>query len=258
MNSKIDSSNKDGFSEEITDYSTASIDDFFKEIEAKEKALHISPEMVIEIDEVDFNDDENLPEFLKPVIPVNKPESQKIAAPSDYVPNKNVISQLENKISNLQNQISKLETERAELSETARRRSSDFDNYKKRTERERSETFRNQIGNLANQMLPVLDNLDRALNAASVLSNEKAKDFQQFFEGIVLVSQQLNEILAEMGVEPIASVGKSFDPHFHEAVATEETNEHSPHTVIEELLRGYRIGEKVIRPSMVKVSSSAS
>ena len=251
MNSKTDSPNKDGFSEEITDYSTASIDDFFKEIEAKEKALHISPEMVIEIDEVDFNDDddEKLSEFMKPEVSVDKFESPKIAAPSDYAPNKNVISQLENKIS-------KLEAERAELFETARRRSTDFDNYKKRTERERSETFRNQLGNLANQMLPVLDNLDRALEAASVLSNEKAKEFQQFFEGIVLVSQQLNEILSEMGVEPIASVGKSFDPHFHEAVATEETDEHSPHTVIEELLRGYRIGEKVIRPSMVKVSSA--
>ncbi len=72
----------------------------------------------------------------------------------------------------------------------------------------------------------------------------------------MLVSQQLNEILAEMGVQPIASVGESFDPHFHEAVATEETEKVSPHTIIEELLRGYRIGEKVIRPSMVKVASA--
>lgn len=256
MNSKKDLLNTDGFSEEITDYSAASIDDFFKEIEAKEKALHISPEMVIEIDELDF-DGAELSEFRVRSAPVKKPEPAEKAINNHSTQNKNLISELENKISNLQNQISKMEIERAELFESARRRGNDFDNYKKRTERERSETFRNQLGNLANQMLPVLDNLDRALNAATALSNEKAQDFQQFFEGIVLVSQQLNEILSEMGVEPIASVGKSFDPHFHEAVATEATDQYSPHTVIEELLRGYRIGEKVIRPSMVKVSSSA-
>ncbi len=67
----------------------------------------------------------------------------------------------------------------------------------------------------------------------------------------------MNEILAEMGVQPIIAVGEPFDPHFHEAVATEETDEFPPHTVTTELLRGYRIGDKVIRPSMVKVSVSA-
>jgi molecular chaperone GrpE len=162
----------------------------------------------------------------------------------------------ENKIQNLQSQISKIEAERTELIENARRRNTDFDNFKKRTERERSETFRNQLGNLAHQILPVLDNLDRALDAATNFNKESSNDFQQFFEGIMLVSQQLGEILAEMGIQPIASVGESFDPHFHEAVATEETAEFSPHTIIEELLRGYRIGEKVIRPSMVKVASA--
>jgi molecular chaperone GrpE len=149
-----------------------------------------------------------------------------------------------------------MESERLDLFENARRRSTDFDNYKKRTERERSETFRNQLGNLAKQLLPVLDNMNRALDSANKLPNQKAKDFQQFFEGIVMVSQQLNEILAEMGVEPILSVGEVFDPHLHEAVATEQTDEYSPHTIIAELLRGYRIGDKVIRPSMVKVSSA--
>ncbi len=141
--------------------------------------------------------------------------------------------------------------------ELTRRRQSDFDSYRKRTERERSETFLNQVSNLATQMLPVLDNFNRALESASNLTGEKVLDSQHFYHGIVLVNQQLNEVLSEMGVEPIVSVGEPFDPHFHEAVATEETDEIPPHIITAELLRGYCIGERVIRPSMVKVSKSS-
>ena len=72
----------------------------------------------------------------------------------------------------------------------------------------------------------------------------------------MLVNQQLNEVLAEMGVQPISSVGEHFDPHFHEAVAMEETEEFPPNTITAEFLRGYRIGDKIVRASMVKVSAS--
>jgi molecular chaperone GrpE len=105
-------------------------------------------------------------------------------------------------------------------------------------------------------MLPVVDNLNRALDSSGHITEECSQDFKQFFDGIVLVSQQLNEILAEMGVEPIIAVGERFDPHFHEAVATEATDKIPPQTVTAELLRGYRIGDRVIRPSMVKISKS--
>ena len=257
MNLKKDSLMAEEFSEDTNEFENNSIEEFFKELEAKEKALHISPEMVIEIDENDFNDEE-IPEFLHQDFSAPTSVSPKIVPSNDFSPNTDLISKMENKISTLENQISKMEVERTELFENARRRTSDFDNFKKRTERERSETFRNQLGNLAGQMLPVLDNLERALNAATNLQKEKAQEFQQFYEGIVLVNQQLNEILAEMGIEPIASVGEPFDPHFHEAVATVETDEFLPHTIAEELLRGYRIGDKVIRPSVVKVASPAS
>jgi molecular chaperone GrpE len=163
---------------------------------------------------------------------------------------------LKNEISILQNQISKMGTQHVELFEISRRRQIDFYNYKNRTERERSETFRKQLSNLAEKMLPVLDNLNRALNSAAHFSDENLQDFQQFFDGIVLVSQQLNEVLAGMGVQPIASVGEPFNPHFHEAVATEENENFPPYTITAELLRGYRIDDKVIRASMVKVSKS--
>ncbi len=230
-----------------------SIDDFIKELEAKEKDLHISSELVIEIEESEF-DDKNITEFLKPEPSIENGQNPLSVFPNDEVSDKT--ETLENEISSLQDQISKMETQRVELFEISRRRQTDFDNYKNRTERERSETFRKQLGNLAEKMLPVLDNLNRALNSAAHFSDENLQDFQHFFDGIVLVNQQLNEVLAGMGVQPIASVGEPFDPYYHEAVATEENGNFPPHTITAELQRGYRIDDKVIRASMVKVSKS--
>lgn len=246
--------------EEADTDNTLSIDEFFKQLEAKEKDLDISSELVIEFEDSD-SISEDIPDFIKadlqPSIEIET-FSPKAAAPNDIAPNQVDVFKLQTEIQNLQNQLAQRDTERLEMFENARRRQSDFDNYKKRTERERSETFRNQLSTLATQMLPVVDNLNRALDLTNTIAEEKPQDFQQFFEGIVLVSQQLNEILAEMGVQPINAVGETFDPHFHEAVAAEADHEVPPNTVTMELQRGYKIGDKVIRPSMVKVSTVAA
>ena len=240
-------------SEEIEDKNTLSIDEFFKQLEAKEKDLDISSELVIEIDEDDFNEDDT-PAFLKAESSRNRGKVNEIKITDSNAVDENTFSELEGKVLVLKKQISKLETERIELVEISRRRQVDFEGYKKRTERERNETYLNQLSSLATQMLPVLDNFNRALESASSLTDGKLTDSKHFFNGIVLVNQQLNEVLSDMGVTPIVSVGEIFNPHFHEAVATEETNEIPPHTITAELLRGYRIGDRVIRPSMVKVS----
>ena len=166
------------------------------------------------------------------------------------------LAKLEREVVQLKNKISTMKTERTELLEKSLRRSRDFDAYKGRTERERGDTFQKQLSNLATQMLPALDNLDRALKFASDLPAEQRKQFVQFFDGIILVNQQVNEVLAGMGIMPIATVGEPFDPHFHEAVAIEETGDFPPNTVSGELLRGFRIGDMVIRHSMVRVSQS--
>ncbi|MDQ6785970.1 MAG: nucleotide exchange factor GrpE [Acidobacteriota bacterium] len=256
MNSNQNSQNNQELSEESEDKNTLSIDEFFRQLEAKEKDLDISSELVIEIDDADENDGNEIPESSgQDIYAAASQKSPAASAANDFATNVEEFSGLENKLANLQTQVSRLENERAELYEITRRRHTDFESYKKRTERERSETFRNQLGNLATQMLPVLDNLNRALDSVSLYPNERRQDFQQFFEGIMLVSQQLGEVLEEMGVQPITAVGEAFDPHFHEAVATEHTDEVPPYTIVEELLTGYRIDDKVIRPSMVKVSS---
>jgi len=239
----------------IDEGDSLSIEDFIKELEAKEKDLHISSDLSIEIDEADF-DDTNPPDFIKQEFKVEPVKSIEIApiVPEKSAVQEKLVADFEEKLSQITSKLSKVETERAELAETIRRRQVDFDNYKKRTERERRETFVNQLSNLAKQMLPVLDNLNRALDFAIEHGEGRSADFHQFFEGIVLVNQQLNDVLAEMGVAPIVSVGEKFDPHFHEAVATEVSEKYPPNTVTGELLRGYKIGDKVIRAAMVKVS----
>lgn len=219
--------------------------------------MHISSDLVIELDEPDFDED-SINDFLSSAFPVRS----ETAPGSDYsaplIPNRKTFSDLEDEVTALKTHISKIEAERIETAENMRRRQKDFENYKSRIEREKQESFTNQVSNLATQMLPVLDNLNRAIDFAGATSDEREGEFQQFFQGIYLVNQQLNEILTGMGVSPIESVGEEFDPHCHEAVAVEETENFPPQTVSAELLRGYRIGSRVIRPSMVKVATAVS
>jgi molecular chaperone GrpE len=256
MNVNNEPENLNNLVSAIEDENSLSIEDFIKELEAKEKDLQISPDLAIEINEAEF-DDTN-PEFIKAEFGIEPVKSAQVVPPAvNLVPNNKTFSELEDEILQFKKHVLKLETDRAELTESVRRRQLDFDNYKKRVERDRSEAFIGQVSNLVNQMLPVLDNLNRALDFAATHGEGRSQDFHQFFEGIVMVNQQLNEVFAEMGVLPIASVGEPFDPHYHEAVATDVSAEHPPNTVTGELLRGYRIGERVIRAAMVKVSTTA-
>lgn len=236
-----------------------SIDDFLKELEEKEKDLNISSEVVIEVDEAE-NPEEIIPDFLKAELFENKKPEKKSSA-------KAIVPKIEHngnsekagiEIAGLRRQIGELENECSELKTALHRRQTDFDNYRKRIEREKGNAFLEQVGNLATQLLPVLDNLNRALDAATNLAGDQSKNFQHLLDGIVLVNQQLNEVLTGMGVEKIPSVGEHFDPYFHDAVAAEESEVYSPNTVTAEFLRGYRVGEKIIRPAMVKVASLPS
>jgi molecular chaperone GrpE len=150
-----------------------------------------------------------------------------------------------------------MEADRDEMFKNSQRRSKDFEAFKSRSERERKETFQNQIGNVATLMLPALDNLQRALDSAEHLPGEKSDAFQLFYEGIALVSEQINDILSKMGIKPIRTVGEEFNPHYHEAVATDDSGEYPQNTITGEMLRGYIAGDRVIRHSMVKVAMGA-
>ncbi len=122
-------------------------------------------------------------------------------------------------------------------------------NYQKRMRKEHETSAQYAIQDLILDLLPEFDNFERATKLA-----ENSKDIDKFVEGVKLIEDQLFKVLEKYGVKAIETLGKPFDPNLHEAVAEEENNEHSHHTVIEELQRGFLLKERVVRPSKVKVS----
>ena len=152
-------------------------------------------------------------------------------------------------------ELKRIEAENAELKDRLARRQADFENYRKRVERERTETYNRVVADVAAKLLPVVDNLKRALEAESTVQAAESDEFRHFLSGVDLISKQLNGVLEALGVKPVAAVGEQFDPHIHEAVVTEPTDDYAPDTVMQELVAGYRLGDKLIRPALVKVAS---
>lgn len=229
---------------------TSSVDDFIRELEAKEKDLMITADMRVEIADSDV-DGESVPDFVKADLAAS---TASLPSGSTTPATKARNFALENEISALKVRVLELKAERHDMQEKSDRRLKDFENFKYRMDRERRGSFIDQIANLASQMLPVLDNLHRALASADGIEGPKSPDFQQFFDGIVLVNQQVNDVFSHMGVEPIITVGEMFDPNFHEAVAAETRDDLPPNSISQEMRRGYRIGNKVVRHSMVRVA----
>ena len=158
-------------------------------------------------------------------------------------------------VSILEEEVARLKGERQELIDQMARRQADFDNYRKRLERERAETYGRVAADVASELLPVIDNLRRALEAEASSAAGESEEFRNFLRGVELIARQLNGVLEQLGVQEVEAIGRPFDPHFHEAVATEQTDEHEPDTVTQEIQRGYRMGERLLRPAMVKVAT---
>jgi len=152
-------------------------------------------------------------------------------------------------------ELKRLQAELAEAKDGAARRQADFENYRKRVERDRGETHNRIVGDVARKLLPVVDNLTRALDAERSVENRESKEFRHFLHGIELITKQLNDVLESLGITAIEAVGQKFDPHIHEAVVTEPSEEYEPDTVTEEIARGYKMGDRLLRPSMVKVAA---
>jgi len=147
---------------------------------------------------------------------------------------------------------SELETERGKAAEYLsqwQRTAADFSNFKRRNEQERSEMAKLFNASLVSQLLPVLDNFERALG---LIPTDLAT--HAWVEGITLTEKQLRAALEKEGLSTIQAQGQKFDPNLHEAVANEQSDEHEDDTVIEEFQKGYKLHDRVIRPSMVKVS----
>ena len=152
-------------------------------------------------------------------------------------------------------ELKRVEAENAELKDRLARRQADFENYRKRVERERSETYNRVVADIAEKLLPVSDNLKRALETEASVEAAESDEFRHFLSGVDLIWKQLNGVLDALGVKPIVAVGEPFNPHLHEAVVTEASDEYEPDTVIQEIRSGYKIGDKLIRPALVKVAT---
>jgi molecular chaperone GrpE len=151
-------------------------------------------------------------------------------------------------------ELKRLDSETKELRESLARRQADFENYRKRMERERSGTYSRVVADVAAKLLPVLDNLKRALETEASVEASESDEFRHFLSGVDLIYKQLNGVLDALGVKPVVSEGEHFDPHLHEAVVTEATDEVEPDTIIQEIVRGFTLGDKLIRPALVKVA----
>ena len=147
-----------------------------------------------------------------------------------------------------------LQQERDDLQDRLLRTVAEFDNYRKRTDRERRELSDYITTDLLRELLPVVDDLERALAASSNVANNPA--LASLHEGVTLIHRQWLELLRRRGVEPFDVVGNAFDPEWHEAVTYEPANGRADGEVTAELRRGYRIGSKLLRPAMVKVAKA--
>lgn len=139
-------------------------------------------------------------------------------------------------------------TDGAPQNERVLRLQADFENYKKRIERERVEHLRYATATLLQRLLPVLDNFDRAMASA-----RGAGVADPLLDGVLLIQRQLLDEMKKEGLRPMESIGQIFDPRVHEAVATDDTTSAPPHTVTAVFQRGYTLHERVLRPALVRV-----
>ena len=147
--------------------------------------------------------------------------------------------------------VAALEKERDELRDRLLRKTAEFDNYRKRVDKERRELSEWAAADVISDVLAVLDDFDRALEA------EAPPEAQSYKAGVELIRRQLGETLRKRGVTPIEVLGADFDPHLHQAVAYEESPGAREGEIVGELRKGYRLGDRLLRPAMVRVAKAS-
>jgi molecular chaperone GrpE len=141
-----------------------------------------------------------------------------------------------------------VKAERDHLKDRLARLQAEFENARKRTDREKQDFRDYAMGNVVEQFLPVLDNFELALKAQG--------SADQLRSGVELIIKQMEEILRQLQVTPVAAVGEEFDPRYHEALGSVERDDLPDHFVAEEIRRGYKLRDRLLRPSMVRVVSN--
>ncbi len=175
------------------------------------------------------------------------PEEQ--ANPSENMQHQSTAAQSGGDESALKEELEQTRAKRDEYLDSWRRAAADLSNYRKRAERDVSELTRSANSVLILRLLPVIDDFDRAFQTVP----DELRDLT-WVDGMQLIARKLRATLEAEGLKPIEAVGKPFDPNFHEAVLHEETDKYDEGLVMTELQKGYQLNERVLRPTLVKVS----
>jgi molecular chaperone GrpE len=144
-------------------------------------------------------------------------------------------------------ELERVRSERTAYLDRAARIQAEFENYRKRSEKQQQEFKEYALAGAMTTLLPILDSLDRALNT-------KAASLEDFHSGIELIDKQFHDALAKLGVQPVSAVGEPFDPNLHQAIQMVDTDEVEDNHVLDELQRGYKLKDRLLRPAMVRVA----
>ncbi|MDA8233721.1 MAG: nucleotide exchange factor GrpE [Clostridia bacterium] len=174
-------------------------------------------------------------------VPAEDKEAQGAAIDEDLSP--------EEKLARVQEELARKTVEADDYLNRLQRLQADFENFRKRNQKEREEMIRFASEGLICDLLPVLDNFERALSVNG--------DEQGLYSGVEMIFRQLNEVLHKEGLQPICAVGEKFDPNQHQAVMMVESSDHEDNQIIDEFQKGYTLKDKVIRPAMVRVAKSS-
>jgi molecular chaperone GrpE len=170
------------------------------------------------------------------------------AADGDQSPSDAGAAATPSELSGTDSELQRLKAERDSAIDRLARMQADFDNARKRAAKEQQDFRDFALADTIKSLLPVVDSFDRALQAKS--------DPADFRTGVELIHKQLQDVLAKLGVQPIAAKGEQFDPRIHEAIEMVETSEAADHEVLDEWQRGYRYKDRLLRPAMVRVAKN--
>jgi molecular chaperone GrpE len=179
--------------------------------------------------------------------PYDRDEEQDMSAPADPAARDAGATGPESKE---QDAVEALRAERNALQDRLLRTAAEFDNYRKRIDRERRDQADAATADALEDLLPIMDNLDLALSAPG------GDDADAYRKGVELIHRQMGDLLRKRGVKAIEAVGTDFDPRFHQAVVQEVSPDHREGEVMQELRRGYMLGDRLLRAAMVKVAKA--
>ena len=171
----------------------------------------------------------------------------------DTTPDEGVLAPEPDELAELRAKLDVAEKDKAETYERLLRTAADFDNFRKRTRKEMDDARRSGREDLLRAVLPVFDNLERAIQSAP-----RSSDVKAMADGLSMVQRQFVDALAREGIARVPTVGQPFDPGVHEAIQQVETSEHAPGTVLAEVQPGYTQGERLMRAAMVVVAKAKS